>query len=308
MNETELRVLVALAEEGTFTDAAIRLRMSQPTVSRALARFEARLGVTLVERTTRSLRLTGAGDACYRAAVSALLAMDEVRAAAHGRSRPLRLGYAWAVFGRHTTAVLHTWRTERPDVPLEIHRIDARDAGLTHGLVDVAIRRGDLVSTTGPGEEQELIFVEGRLAAVPAGSPLAGHETLTLADLTGQVIAYTPGVGTTSPELWPPEARPARFVDVANTDEWLLTIASGIAVGVTPESTPTQHAHPGVTYVPMPGAPPIGVRLAWSQMRRHPAIDDFLAVVRRCVGPLEAPGQQGDQQADPGQAGGDQVR
>jgi DNA-binding transcriptional LysR family regulator len=274
-----LRVLVALAEEGTFTDAAIRLGMGQPAVSRAVAGLERALGVPLVRRTTRALSLTDAGRACYDAAVTALLAVDAVRDAAHGRVRPLRLGYSWAAFGRYTTTVLRTWREEYPQVPLEVHRIDQRSAGLDTGAVDVAVRRDDM---SGSGLGVEPVFREGRMAAVPAGSPLAARVSLTLADLSGEVIAVSP-FGTTTLALWPAGIRPARVVEVTNTDEWLMAIASGEAVGVTPESTPTQHNHPGVRFVPIPGDATITVSLVWRPERAHPALADFLAVVHRCV-------------------------
>ena len=277
-----LRVLVALAEEGTFTDAAIRLGLSQPAVSRALARFEAIAGVRLVQRNTRSLSLTPAGQACYDAAVTALPAFDAVLRAARGQVRPLRLGYAWAAFGRHTSAVLRGWREEYPQVPLEVHRVDERSAGLRTGLVDVTVRRGEV---TDPGVRVEPILDEGRMAALPVGSPLAGRSELTLADLAHEVIALAPGIGTTTLELWPPQARPTRAVEVTNTDEWLLAIASGEAVGVTPEATQTQHPHPGVRFVPLTGVPDLTVSLVWRPDRPHPAIADFVALVRRRVTP-----------------------
>jgi len=275
-----LRVLVALAEEGTFTDAAIRLGTGQPAVSRTLARFEAVLGVQLVQRTTRSLRLTEAGRACYTAALDALSALDAVVAAAQGRSRPLRLGYAWAAFGGATSAILRTWRELHPDVPLEVHRVDERSAGLRTGLVDVAVRR-DVVDD--PGVRVETILEEGRMAAVPDGSALAHRSTLTLTDLSGHVAALAPGTGTTTLDLWPPDARPGRVVEVTNTDEWLMSIASGETVGVTAASTAAQHPHPGVRFVPVPDAPAITVSLVWPVSGAHPALPEFLAVVRRCL-------------------------
>jgi DNA-binding transcriptional LysR family regulator len=275
-----LRVLVALAEEGTFTDAAIRLGTGQPSVSRTLARFEALLGVRLVQRTTRSLSLTPAGEACYAAAVDALAALDGAVDAARGRVGPLRLGYAWAALGRHTSAVLRAWRDQRPDVPLEVHRIDDRTAGLRAGLVDVAVRRDDVRD---PGVHVEPIFTEGRLAAVPVGSPLAGRDSLTLADLADQVVALSPAAGTTTLGLWPPATRPTRAVEVTNTDEWLLAIASEDAVGVTARSTAEQHPHPGVRFVLLLDVPPLTVSLVWPAHRPHPAVTDFVDVVRRCV-------------------------
>ncbi len=275
-----LRVLVALSEEGTFTDAAIRLGTGQPSVSRTLARFEDLLGVRLVQRTTRSLSLTPAGEACYRAAVDALAALAGVVDAAQGRTRPLRLGYAWAALGRHTSAVLRAWREQRPDVPLEVHRIDDRTAGLRAGLVDVAVRRDDVSDLD---LHVEPIFEEGRLAAVPVGSTLAERDSLTLDDLADQLIALSSAAGTTTLGLWPAAARPSRVIDVTNTDEWLLAIASEEAVGVTAQSTADLHSHPGVRFVPLLGVPGITVSLVWPVSRVHPALVDFVAVVRSCV-------------------------
>ena len=66
-------------------------------------------------------------------------------------------------------------------------------------------------------------------------------------------------------------------------DEWLLTIASGEAVGVTPDSTPTQHRHPGVRFVPLSDAPWLTVTLVWPAAHEHPALAAFVATVQRCV-------------------------
>ncbi|BEP14605.1 LysR family transcriptional regulator [Acidothermaceae bacterium B102] len=275
-----LRLLVALADEGTFTDAAIRLGLSQSATSRALARFEAALGVELVRRTTRSLVLTDAGRTCYAAAVEVLRGVDALVDATRGQVGPLRLGYSWAALGPYTSDVLRAWRDEHPDVALEVHRVDERSAGLTSGAVDVAIRRDHVDE---PGVRVEAVFDEGRMAAVPAVSVLATRATLTLADLTGEVIALVPAIGTTTMDLWPASGRPARSVEVTNTDEWLMAIASGEAVGVTPESTPTQHPHPGVRFVPMPEAPRLTVTLVWPATHAHPALAAFVATVHRCV-------------------------
>jgi DNA-binding transcriptional LysR family regulator len=277
---THLRVLVALAEEGTFTDAGIRLGLSQPAVSRALSRLEAVLGVQLVRRTTRSLSLTDAGRAGYDAALAVLQALDAVVDATQGRMAPLRLGYSWAAFGQHTSDILRAWRELHPEVTLEVHRVDDRGAGLANGSVDVAISR-DVVDD--PWLQVEPVFREGRMAAVPGDSALAGRSGLILADLVAEVIVLVPTMGTTTLDLWPPAARPSRVIEVTNTDEWLMAIASGEAVGVTPESTPTQHPHPGVRFPPLPDAPWLTVSLVWPRDRVHPALADFVTVVHDCI-------------------------
>ncbi len=275
-----LRVLVAVADAGTVTDAAARLGLSQPAVSRSLARFEAALGVELVRRTTRSLVLTDAGRAAYERAVEVLRSVDTMVDEARGQVGPLRVGYSWAALGPYTSDVLRTWRAEHPEVALVLHRVDDRSGGLSAGSVDVAIRR-DRVEE--PGVRVEPIFDEGRMAVLPAGSALARQSSLTLADLVDETIAMVPSIGTTTLDLWPAGARPQRVVEVTNTDEWLLTIASGEAVGVTPDSTPTQHRHPGVRFVPLSDAPWLTVSLVWPTAHQHPALAAFVATVHRCV-------------------------
>ncbi|MET3806792.1 DNA-binding transcriptional LysR family regulator [Nakamurella sp. UYEF19] len=275
-----LRALIAVADEGTFTDAAITLGVSQSAMSRTLIQFEQIVGVTLVRRTTRTLSLTPAGLACYPAAVDALRALEAVGDAATGRIRPLRIGYSWAAFGRHTTAILRAWRAAHPEQPVEVHRIDERTAGLRNGAVDLAVIRSAL---TDPTLHERMLFVEGRLAAVPTGHPLAGIANVSLAQLAGETLAWTPTIGTTTLDLWEPGAGPVRTVEVDNVDEWLTVIAAGDAVGLTPESTSFTHSHPGVRFRPVQDVPPVSVRLAWPRVSPHPAVEIFADLARNVV-------------------------
>lgn len=290
MNEIEgrhLRGLVALADEGTFTDAAIALGVGQSAVSRTLAQLEQIVGVVLVRRTTRSLTLTPAGEAARSAAVDALRALDAVIVAATGRLQPLRIGYSWAALGRHTTGVLRAWRELHPGRPVQVHRFDDRLAGLRTGQADLAVIRGE---QPGPGFTAELLFAEGRLAAVATGSPLAEADHIALGRLAQETLAWTPSVGTTTLELWPPPARPSRTIEVDNIDEWLTVIAAGDAVGLTPESTAFTNPHPGVRFLPVLDVPDIQVWLVWPATVVHPDVAAFLEVARTVV----HSGQPGD--------------
>ena len=278
-----LQALVALTEEAGFTDAAIRLGVTQSAVSRTISSLEQIVGTRLVERTTRSVALTPAGVRCYRAAVQALTAVDEVLDAAHDRTRPLRVGYSWSALGRHTTAVLRRWRAERPDVALEVHRVDERDGGLARGAADVAIVRGD--EPVGPVRSRA-VLVEPRLAVLPVGHRLAGAGSVCLADLVDETVLTT-SYGTTTLDLWPVERRPSRTLRVDNTDEWLTEIAGGLAVGVTAESTAAQHPHPGVVFVPIADGGEITVHLVWPSGHAHPAVVDFVDLVERVVAPQQ---------------------
>lgn len=274
-----LHALVALTEEGTFTDAAIRLGVTQSAVSRTVRALEDLVGSRLVERTTRSVALTPGGVRCYRAAVQALAALDDVVDAVHDRVRPLRVGYSWAALGRHTTTVLRRWRAEHPDVELEVHRFDERDGGLRRGAADLAVVRGEFDE---PGISTSLLLAEARMAVLPVGHRLAGAPTVSLADLVADTVLTT-AYGTTTLDLWPAGHRPARSLRVDNTDEWLTEIAGGLAIGVTAESTAAQHPHPGVVFVPLADGGTIDVRLAWPTGHAHPAVAEFVALVERVV-------------------------
>src|SRR4051794_20313517 len=80
------RTLLAVAAERNFTRAAQRLHIAQPAVSKAIAQLERELGFELLERTTRDVRLTAAGEALYERAQAIVAAADEAFAQArdHG--------------------------------------------------------------------------------------------------------------------------------------------------------------------------------------------------------------------------------
>ncbi len=282
MNAVELRhlkALIAVAEEGTFTDAAIRLGVSQSAVSRSISALEEIVDARLVQRTTRSVALTEQGAHGYRAALIAVAAIEDFLDAVQGRIRVLKLGFAWSALGRVTSEALQTWRTENPGVALEVHRVDDRAAGLAVGAVDVAVIRGEVSE---PWLTARRIFTEARMAALPIRHPLAERAALELTDLVNDTVLTT-ATGTTTLDMWPPGRQPRATLRVDNIDEWLTEIAGGLAVGVTTESTATQHAHPGIRFVPLIGTEPVDVFLAWPTKHRHPAIDPFLAVIERIV-------------------------
>src|SRR6516225_7979989 len=91
-----LRCLVAIADTGTFTDAAIEMGISQAAVSRNILALEKVLGVRLLHRTSRSVAPTTAGVHVLAQARQVLALADNMIAeAASGHSR-LRIGHAWS--------------------------------------------------------------------------------------------------------------------------------------------------------------------------------------------------------------------
>jgi DNA-binding transcriptional LysR family regulator len=284
-----LRAFVAIADEGNMTRAAARLHLTQPALSRTLQQLEAHLGVRLVERSTHHLELTAAGQVFRDRARSALAAVDDALDPTQAATWPLRLGHAWSALGRHTTALLRTWSQTHPQIPLQLLRVDDRTAGLVQGKVDAAILREPIAL---PHLRVARLYSETRMAAVPADGPLGERATLTLADLAEHPVTVNTVSGTTTSELWPDNARPSTVVEVANTDDWLATIAAGRAVGVTTSATVDMHPHPAVSYRPLTDAPDVDVYLAWRTPPSHPAVAELLDLAKAVVVPGHESAQQ----------------
>ena len=274
----QLRALVAIDDERSFTAAADVLGLSQASVSRALAGLEHELGTALMHRTTRRVEPTEAGVAVAATARRVLAELDRVVAEVRGERSVIRVGYAWAALGSHTTPVLRDWNRRHDTTPIRLVRVNRRDAGLVDGVVDLAvvrhpIDRADL--------ESELVGVEPRLAVLPVDHPLADLDSVGLADLVPFVVGVDRRAGTTTAELWTAAGLPApRMTETGDVEEWLDLIAAGDAIGVTAEATAHHYPRPGVVFVHLRDAPPIEVRLAWHRQHRHPAAGRVARAIR----------------------------
>ena len=273
----QLRALVTVIECGSFTQAAAELQLSQAAVSRAVASLEQHLGQRLLQRTTRHLALTSAGS---RVVTRARRILDEVasleQVAAETPSQ-LRLGYAWAALGKHTTRLQRRWATDHPQTDLILVHSPTASAGLAAGTSDAAVIRRPLHERR---FETALIGVEARYAAMATDHPLARRRTVRLADLTRFPIALDDRVGTTTLNLWPPGQTPTTSRLTHGVDEWLTLIATGQAVGITSEATAHQNPRPGVAYRALVDAEPITVSLAWWRDDPPPHVHELLALAR----------------------------
>lgn len=262
-----LRCLVAVVEQGTLTDAAIELRVSQAAVSRTLAGLEAELGVLLVRRTSRELSLTDTGTAVLAHARRVLAEADALVVRARSGHATLRLGYAWAALGRHTVPFQRRWAEVRPGTDLHLVRTHSPTAGLAEGTCPLAVVR------TAPDPrrfEAVVVGLERRYCAMASDDPWARRRSVRLADISERVLLIDDRTGTTTLGMWPVGERPATEPS-HDLDEWLTAIATGRFVGATAEATVAQHPRPGITYRPIADAEPVAVRLAWWRGERHPA-------------------------------------
>jgi hypothetical protein len=118
--------------------------------------------------------------------------------------------------------------------------------------------------------DNAVIGLERRFCTMAADDPWARRRSVRLGEISERTLLVCRRTGTTSTDLWPPQARPV-VEDTNDIDDWLTEIATGRCVGVTAESTVAQYPRPGIVYRPLRDAAPIAVRLAWWRDDPHPA-------------------------------------
>jgi DNA-binding transcriptional LysR family regulator len=185
MNTIEARELVhftAVADALHFGAAAERLGISQPSLSRSIARLERRLGFPLFQRTTRRISLTPAGEVFLADCRRILAEMDGAirRAQRVGKSGSLRLAVRPGAGERVLTGLLNSYAALPGSGPVEVLYCYDEVSALQTGTADVT-----LMCATGTTDGLELLVLgdERPVAALPAGHRLAARSSLAMADL-----------------------------------------------------------------------------------------------------------------------------
>lgn len=172
----EMQCFVAVVERGGFTAAARQLNQAKSAVSRRVAELESRLGVTLLQRTTRRLHVTDAGQLFYRRAADLLQELDAAEQATTGSAVGLRGKLrvtAPLSFGlRHLGPALPAFMDLHPELQFELDLND-REVDLVQDGFDMAIRIGRLRDSSLVARRLGAI----RRAAVASPDYLARHGT-----------------------------------------------------------------------------------------------------------------------------------
>lgn len=187
----QLRALVGVADHRHFGRAAASLHVSQPTLSSAVAALERTLGVQLVERTTRSVLLTGVGEEIVQRARGVLGAVDDIGELAVRARAPLsgdiRLGVIPTVAPYLLPRLLPALRARWPQVRLRLReaQTSALLAELRGGSLDLALLA---LPTDEPGIAEIPLYDEDFVLVTPSDHPLAGGAAVPLAALGGQEL------------------------------------------------------------------------------------------------------------------------
>ncbi len=151
MDLNDTLVFVRVAQAGSFSAAARLMGMPVSTISVRVSRLEQRLGVTLLQRTTRRLRLTEAGQAYLQQAARGLeeiaQAEAQIDAGRHEAQGLLRITLPIDMGDEQLLEILGTYRARHPGVSVELVFSDARLDLVEQGL-DVALRAGELADSS----------------------------------------------------------------------------------------------------------------------------------------------------------------
>jgi DNA-binding transcriptional LysR family regulator len=251
-----LRCFVAVAEERHFGRAAARLHLTQPALSRTIARLERTLGARLFERSSRTVRLSAVGELLLPGAEDLVGGAERfvglAAQAARGEIGTIRAGVPLGLPAETVAAMARTFRRHQPGVGLELreqpptaHLAPGLDAAL---LVPEAEQFGAGLRR-GPVVRQELGVI------APEGGALAGRAEVHLADLAGWTLALLP----MDQSAWEPHllaaCRAGGFQPTVLRPQQLEfalgLVLAGEAVALADEDSATE----GLAWIPVVGSP-----------------------------------------------------
>lgn len=262
----ELAYFLAVARELHFGRAAEGLGIAQPPLSRAIGRLERRLGVRLLERTSRRVTLTPAGETLLAEGGAAL---DAVAAAVRRTRRAGAAGPRLVLAmkpggdgGGLLPEILAAYEREPEALPVEmLFGYGAADA-LRDGRADAALLYAPRQDVTGLATEE--LMKERQVVVVARGHRLAGRAEVSMADLEGEVLPRRPHA-----------AGPGDGPVIGDGGQLMQLIALGRMVAVLPESM-RGLLREDLTAVPVRDAEPTTLVLAWAEASRSRALAAFV--------------------------------
>ncbi|TQS88938.1 LysR family transcriptional regulator [Arthrobacter sp. TS-15] len=292
MEIRQLSYFIAVAEERHFGRAAKRLHMAQPPLSQQIRQLEELLGVKLLNRTTRQVDLTAAGQVLLdrgRRIINELeILKADVLQVGQGATGVLRVGFAGSATYGVMPPIVRRAKQIMPSLSLSLHGemlTPSMEEGLREGALDAALLRPPVAS---PEIEYRIVAREPLVVALPSFSLLAGERPVAVSELQDQdFIAYPPEsvLHRTTAELCRQAGFQPRIAQIAGETSTMLSfVAAGGGVSIVPSSVRALQLE-GVVYRNLEHSPEVDLAVAWRKEDRSALLHNFLDVVITVTGP-----------------------
>lgn len=291
MELRHLRYFLAAAEEENISRAALKLHVSQPALSRQIRDLEDELGVQLLERGAKSVRLTEAGRIFSGEVREVLLRTDQAvqktRAVARSESTELPVGYAPSLTVQILPKALRAFQKEAPSVRVILHDLSTEEmlVQLRNGTLQLAL----LVQPT-PAMLRGLTFEEiaryPMCLAVPTDHPLARLRSVSVTQVAGEsLIGYSrsgyPEYHEFLQDLFSSLPRPPRLLEEHDgVSSLIAAVESGRGAALAPSCLSCM-VGPRLKLLPIKPEPaPVVVGAAWRKGTLPSLSERFLDAVR----------------------------
>ncbi len=302
MELRHLRYFVAVAEELSFRKAAERLRLAQPPLSKQIQNLEAELGARLLERSTRSVRLTAAGRVFLDEARLVLGAADRAsqraRGAQQGLVGTLRIGVLAPSATNRLARILRSYRQKYPGVEFSLFELTSLEQlhRLRADQLDVGLCRSPLGAT-----DLESLFLEESpmVLAAPTGHRLLRSRRLGWADFHNEpLVMIHPSLQHGYYDNFlaacaQAGAKPivGQYANDVHSKMWLISAGFGVA---PTNKTMAEVKRPGLVFRELPsGLPWVQTMLVWKRTNQSPIVTHFLECFVAALKPAVLPAVAG---------------
>ncbi|ACL57342.1 LysR family transcriptional regulator [Methylobacterium nodulans] len=259
MEFRHLRYFVAVGREQSFTRAAETLHVAQPALSKQIQQLEDELGMALIERGSRPVRLTEPGRLIFEQAIQILERIDDLRETGRrlrlAERNRFRVGFVASTLYGRLPEIIRGYRLKRPDVDLTLLELLTLEqiAALKEGRIDVGFGR---IEIEDPAIARVLLRNERLIVAVPLGWDSGLRGPLRLRDLADSpLIVYPKGARPNNADrilalFRDHGVRPPVIHEVRELQTALGLVAAGVGVCVVPASV-ERLRRDGVAYRPL---------------------------------------------------------
>jgi DNA-binding transcriptional LysR family regulator len=289
---THVRSFIAVAEEMHFGRAAARLNLSQSPLSRQVQMLEQSLGVSLLGRTTRAVRLTPAGRTFLKEAYRVIEAVESAEAltrrVASGEAGLVRLGFTAASAYQTLPRLVASVRAAMPCVDLVLEEMVTAEQieALAMRRLDLGLLRPSVFRESYSQITTVPLLHERLLLAIPQDHVLSTGRRPVLEDLDDQpFVTWAPGGGSYFLDLLARlfhdgGVRPRTVQQVNQTHTMLALVGAGLGLALVPEAARSIRMSSVVLRpIKLPKTAQAALVLAWREDNDNPALPRLRAIV-----------------------------